>query len=132
MIFSCALAKNGSSGFTHCIIVFLKVFVNASHLPKGWFVCRAKPNVPFVRLVSLYFVCSLILSLSLSFRVSANIQISVPNLSKPSHFFLQAGKLTKVLGFGNFAYRSLFFNWQLYFAPFFQAGYLSKQPPVKA
>jgi hypothetical protein len=40
------LAKNGSFGFTHCIIVFLKVFVNASHLPKGWLVGGEKPNVP--------------------------------------------------------------------------------------
>jgi hypothetical protein len=41
-----ALAKNGSFGFA-----------------KGWLVCWAKPNVPFVRLVSLFYVCSLFLSL---------------------------------------------------------------------
>jgi hypothetical protein len=38
MIFSCALAKNGSFGFA-----------------KGWLVCRAKPNVPFVRLAKIVF-----------------------------------------------------------------------------
>ena len=32
----CALAKNGSFGFA-----------------KGWLVCRAKPNVPFVRLAKI-------------------------------------------------------------------------------
>jgi hypothetical protein len=35
-MFFCALAKNGSFGFA-----------------KGRFVCRAKPNVPFVRLVKI-------------------------------------------------------------------------------
>jgi hypothetical protein len=33
-----ALAKNGSFGFA-----------------KGWLVCRAKPNVPFVRLAKIVF-----------------------------------------------------------------------------
>jgi hypothetical protein len=47
--------KNGSFGFA-----------------KGRLVCRAKPNVPFVRQVYLLFVCSITFSLSLSFRVSAN------------------------------------------------------------
>jgi hypothetical protein len=32
----CAVAKNGSFGFA-----------------KGWLVCRAKPNVPFVRLAKI-------------------------------------------------------------------------------
>jgi hypothetical protein len=39
MIFSCALAKYGSFGFA-----------------KGWLVCRAKPNVPFVWLAKIVFI----------------------------------------------------------------------------
>jgi hypothetical protein len=43
------LAKNGSLGFA-----------------EGWLVSLAKPNVPFVLLVSSFFVFPLLLSLSLS------------------------------------------------------------------
>jgi len=51
-----ALAKNGSFGFA-----------------KGRLVCRAKPNVPFVRWHFSVYVGSLFLALSLSFRVTANV-----------------------------------------------------------
>jgi hypothetical protein len=50
------LAKNGSFGFA-----------------KGRLVCRAKPNVPFVRWHIPVYVCSLICSLWLSFRVAHNV-----------------------------------------------------------
>jgi hypothetical protein len=49
--------KNGSFGFA-----------------KRWLLCRAKPNVPNVRLAFMLFVCLFMLALS-SFRVAYNGEV---------------------------------------------------------
>ncbi len=61
---SSALAKNGSFGFA-----------------KGWLLCRAKPNVPFVRWHFSVYIGSLFPALSLSFRLA-------PNSLIPAVFYL--------------------------------------------